>query len=1080
MKDFPNTRSLIETHNIVDDVTNVLHVEWNNNRYVVAPELEVNDTIPTGDAFEDISQDAKQIAARFPIDSIVTMNRGRNSAYLIQGTKYKTQPRYVDQRSRRDQDWQDNTTWLWHGRKSRYEYWTSSLRADKAGVLPYNVGRILYTWSRSKPTNKIQIDFQRDNAFPTDWKVYIDTEGNQNWQLVANNAAVPNDGKFVLYRDTVGQPQLPGTWLTAVNRWKPDLDNHVDLYGIKVVINSVDVGHGRPAIIQLSPRLDCNMTELLIDWSTDDELSERDFIAPIGTSSANTGSVTLSNNTGLFNEQDATGLLYKMMDEDVEFRLKLKYSQDTIDMFTMRADSWNTSDFDTTQIQLVDEARLLQNTQCKDMILSNIPAGSALHSMFAGLGLEQFDMVQTRPQETPTMEKFYTRREDKVWDIVMSVCKSFQMSATFDAAGRLKIFSKEAAFNPDASIDYAFTAHSELDKVSDMFSLDRSENSRFNKVVVRYNAVNNFSLSGSRNQKMWTAPDPWAIGAAQVVKNIESGQNFFVIDPNHPEDLPNYSGRIHIEGINNVFDWKGKQYFCKNADPGNKYVKVEKESDYWLAVEYNNGVAPRFTGKVFLKHGKTFNKSFTSKNFGFINSWNVYECRVGDKNGKAVNTGAKHSPVDGSLRVITNYGGGKYLNVTKKAKTWSKFDRVGIKFKVKNNAAKTGLVLWPQGNDGVAGYYFTVDPMSKNEVSAVVKANNQDNNNNGAPPPEIHGYAIRENGNRADMDFDVAKDFKQIPPLRVDRWSYLEVAVYEISGGYEFEVYVDGEYCKTYTDKSIKLHRNQQAGMCFLGNGTTLVDKFYVVNYPADAIDKGKTKKEEGWVVRRKDLWADRKHSNGDTAFNKYLKMVERQKKTQVYEFDFTGRTHSIAREKIVESVRFDFPAIHARMVVTNHAVNKTDFEASSFGARFILTNKSERTQLLKGERQTRVSGATRTFSSYIYGTSFRIADPQEVEYKKDNLIDRIGPLPLEFESDWIQTRGVADDLAQWVMDRFGDNAEIYTMEVFGNPLLEIGDTVSISWQDKGLYDSDKWCVAAISRSWSTGLETTVTVRKIM
>jgi hypothetical protein len=267
--------------------------------------------------------------------------------------------------------------------------------------------------------------------------------------------------------------------------------------------------------------------------------------------------------------------------------------------------------------------------------------------------------------------------------------------------------------------------------------------------------------------------------------------------------------------------------------------------------------------------------------------------------------------------------------------------------------------------------------------------------------------------------------------------------------------------------------------MMFRGVGVTLVDKFYVVNYPQDEI-RSKNDDSGGKIVRRKDLWTDRKHSPGDKMFEKYLKSLDKIKKTQLFENDFSGRYHGIAREKFTEKVRFDQPALEAHLVITNNAVHIVDFTPSSFGARMTLVNKSEKNQVLKGEIETKVTSAPRMQSAYIRGRSFRKAEQQEVEYKKNSLIDRLGPLPIEFESDWIQDQDTAADIAKWVQDRFGDNSEIYSVEVFGNPLLEIADVVTIEWPEKGLEGTDKWCVSRIEQSWNNGLSTTVTVRRII
>jgi len=1108
MKNFPNTKSSIENNSIIDDVENILYAEWNMNRYITNPTIIVNDTIPTTAAQESVKQESDQIKEKFPIESVVRSNRGGLSSYIIEGTKYRTPPVYVNQAGRSETSWQEDTTWLWYGDDARYEYWVSSLMADKQGTLPHNTGNIKYTWSGGKNVNKIRIQFQKDNAFPVNWEIYVDTTGDQNWRLISSNQAVPSDGEFVIYRDTINSIVQAGDWIETPTRWTPEFDNHLHCHGIKIIISSIDIPYGRPAIIEIAPSLDANITSLLKSWNTSEELSDSDFINPMGTASANTGTIYLSNSTGLFNELDHDSMFYRIMDEEVLFTGYIKFGQDKIPMFKMLSDSWRTSNFDTAEVSLVDQARTLQNMECKDMLLSNITVGTGLHMMFASLGLKQFHLSEVSPKETPGVEKFYTMREQNPWEVITNVSKGLQLSAVFDSEGTLQVFSKEHTYDISSSIDYEFSSESGTDRVPDLVDLTKEENSRFNKVVIRFNPIDDFSRSGSKNQKLWSAPDTWTIGAAQIVKNIYAGDNYFTIDPNREEDLPRYSGIVLIQGVNGEFKWEGKRFHCKRAPTEDQYITVKKPSDFLHAVEKNLGEAPRFTGKVYLKDGETFKRDFTSKAYQFLTEWDVIQYQEGVTDGKRMVTGAKHQPVDGSLEVRTDYPGSRRLNISKFQKNWNRFDRVGIKFKTTSNSASAGVVIWPQGRQGASGYYFTVDPMSQKDINNTVLASGPAPNTVTSPPPEVHGFVIRGDGSRVNMQFDTSKDYRDVPPIKVDQWAYLEVAAYNIDGGFEFEVYVNGDYCKTFSDKTVKLERNERAGMTFMGIGKTLVDKFYVVNYPANTI-KGKGDDNSGTIIRKKDLWSNRKSSSGDRAFNKYLKSLEKKNKTQVFESDFSGRYYAVAREKVKEHVRFEDgnAGILSKLVISNKSVDITRYEPSSFGANFTIVNRSEQSVVLKGSIKTDKTDGQRAESSYIYGKSYRRGDTQEIEYKKDSLIDRIGNLPIEFESEWIQDYDTANDLAKWVMDRFGESAEIYTITVFGNPLIEIGDIVTIEWPEKGLggrisntqtniHDVNlgdepefaqtsaqvdiKWVVLNINRGWETGLITSVKVRRII
>lgn len=1080
MKNFPDVKSEIETNRIIEVGTDV-YAEWNINKYVDSAEIVVNDSIPPSN--DDAATDSLMISRRFPIKSVVSSGRGNLSGYVIDGTSYKTVPRYLTQTARSEAEWKNDTTWLWYG-QSEYEYWVSSLQADNSGTLPFNTGRIVYTWTEKRPCNKILMQFQKHHAFPGNWKIYLDLSGEGNWTLISTNPVVPTSGIFSIYRQTLLADNLPGTWSATKNLWTEEFQNHCSIYGIKIEIDTVDIPRGRPGIIELSPRFEAKMTDYTISWDATEEAGDQDSISPIGTPSSNTGSVKFSNSSDIFNEANEDSILYGMLDENVEIRGAVTINTDEVPTFNMISDAWNVEGFDQASVPLVDKSKVLQGFRCNDFLASKVSVGSALHMLFASLGLPQFDLIETVSKETPSMERFFTRKEQTVWEAIQEICRGLQLTATFDSSGKLKIFSREASFKKNAAADYRFTSEETTDRVGDLFSASRDENARFNKVIVRYSPINDMSLSGSRDQQFWRGPEEWAIGAAQIVRTINAGDNFFMIDPNKSEGLPRYSGKFVIEDYNRTYEFEGKLYHCKNSTT-DRYVNVRKESDYSLAIERNNGEAPRFTGKVFLKDGQTFERTFYSKGFGFREDWSIMEYQDESIDGIKLKDGAKHSPVDSAIKVSTSYQGKKRLCIFKNQKTWDKYDRVGMKFKVKDRASRTGIVVWPQGKDGASGYYFVVDPMTQNEISRQIKAGDEERDIVSAPAPEIHGFIINGNGKKITLDFDNSRDYKTIPPLRVDRWSYIEVAIYRISSGFEFDVYIDGEYCKTFRDDSLVLNRNEHAGMVFMGVGTALIDKFYVVKYPDSAVlERGKdSEKNSGKIVRRKDLWEDRKSSGGDESFKKYLKALNKRKKTKLTMFTFNGRYYGIAREKIVEKIRYEegVNSVDSDLYVSNNSVKVLDIEHSTFGSEITLLNESEKTQILSGETETRTVNARRGQAVWLSGKGFYIGETREVEEKDENSIDKIGLMPIEFESRWIQDYDSARDLVKWVRDGFGKNSEMYTLEVFGNPLIEVGDVVEVVWPEKGLEAGPKWAVASVATTWSGGLEaSSVKVRKIM
>jgi hypothetical protein len=89
------------------------------------------------------------------------------------------------------------------------------------------------------------------------------------------------------------------------------------------------------------------------------------------------------------------------------------------------------------------------------------------------------------------------------------------------------------------------------------------------------------------------------------------------------------------------------------------------------------------------------------------------------------------------------------------------------------------------------------------------------------------------------------------------------------------------------------------------------------------------------------------------------------------------------------------------------------------------------------------------------------------------------GYSPLEISTDLIQTADGAKSLLNWIIDYCSLDCEIVNCEVFGNPLIEVGDKIRILYDDLGYTQSQMFIVTAVVQNWSNGLTTKLTLRRI-
>lgn len=100
-------------------------------------------------------------------------------------------------------------------------------------------------------------------------------------------------------------------------------------------------------------------------------------------------------------------------------------------------------------------------------------------------------------------------------------------------------------------------------------------------------------------------------------------------------------------------------------------------------------------------------------------------------------------------------------------------------------------------------------------------------------------------------------------------------------------------------------------------------------------------------------------------------------------------------------------------------------------------------------------------------------------EYVSNELSETTVVEPAVFESAWIQTESDAKNLTKWIENQWSKQQSIVDMEVFGNPLISVGDVISVNYPKNNLSGTEKFIVTSVRNSFNQGLETSLTARSI-
>jgi len=140
----------------------------------------------------------------------------------------------------------------------------------------------------------------------------------------------------------------------------------------------------------------------------------------------------------------------------------------------------------------------------------------------------------------------------------------------------------------------------------------------------------------------------------------------------------------------------------------------------------------------------------------------------------------------------------------------------------------------------------------------------------------------------------------------------------------------------------------------------------------------------------------------------------------------------------------------------------------TSYGAEIFVLNNSGMTIPL-------ADGGLYNFS--VIGDA--IAETGTHEYVSNTLSQTTLPEPVIFESSWIQREDDAKNLANWVQEQWSKQQRIIEIEVFSNPLIAVGDIITVNYPKNDLNGTQKFVVTRVNNSFNGGLNTSITARSI-
>jgi hypothetical protein len=407
------------------------------------------------------------------------------------------------------------------------------------------------------------------------------------------------------------------------------------------------------SLIEISPRLEIDISPLILSKDISKDLASAGAsVFPIGYINSDTLDLVVSNIPVYYNgtpftifENDAPdSTFYRLMRQGVKIKSfyvsPMKSFTDIIPAGTFYSDSWAVSDIDNVTINCFDKAKyIMMSMAAPQYSANNSGLFEIITDLFnlSGFSDYDYDGLQNAIDPNAKINYFWSDETVTLFDVLQSLFASHQMSMYFDEYGLAKFLSINSILNKYNSSNFAadFAITDKSDTISGITygpniipgTFNETVGAKVGKLIINYKTPNTMigdyatSLNapiGLVSTKMasvktiWQEDTEYALPCTTISKSINTYQNYFYFDPaivlNMQTTIGNSSGEVFIGS--EVVSYTGIEYsfFPSNNSNLNINKVISFPSDIDNAVSevksYLNSIGQTFQQIKYFPTGK--------------------------------------------------------------------------------------------------------------------------------------------------------------------------------------------------------------------------------------------------------------------------------------------------------------------------------------------------------------------------------------------------------------------------------------------------------------------------------------------
>ena len=1053
----------------------------------------------------------------FPVDSIVKPFRPLNSGikyFIIPpiGTNYNfPSPTKLTYDSTKPRVY-------YPGYSTFYKYWISPKNTNADLTVTYKVSGSTVAGNKAALANKIIIRFEKNHSLPSQYRVTVTPSTGSS--ITTSYYTPASNGECVLYYNGT-------TWTNVAPTEPVSYSNPQLINSIKLEATNSNTGESI-AVIELSARWVKDISSDLVSFEINKESSSSsDGILPVGTVTANSlileclkydqdelKYVNYNRESTAFD----SSLIYLNKNIEIKTYIDVYHANgaitsglkkyDRVPQGTFYINDFSISQYGDVSINALDGAKYLMEVVAPDMLCESYAVTAILRRLLDSVGFTNYSFnLATTETSVPSIRYWWTDGTQSVWENIQEICRDIQMNAFFDENNILQFYSRDYIYDKSLrEVSWDFYYEKELDVLPNIVDFSQKEVAAANSVKVLWSVPIVSNYIGSSGP-LWESPTSF-LSAGVLGETIEASTSAALtklvindtnIDPTFKQQVfYNYSGYVLIDS--EIIEYDGIWYeytpidgsakvrvLIKSAADIDKYKALSKpgyaipgnpETSYFKPTgEYNVktrgafGTTPAYHAATALdqifywdqytNNGEGKVASFTSVPLDQTKvSINKSYMTVSNNNASPLSYSfvtrtldAINAAVPNDSKILT-FEEEEPLEVFAYEETYYNF---GTTMYLQSNANPASAKYPKQGgglgffisSDARDGYYVLV------ETTSSAASSNQKN---------IRIVKMKDCVLKTIVDSQKT-DYTTLSGIFANQSYNIDVKVKVLDYKIYIDAYING-FKISATDEATYINGRliePETGVsliCHLPNTTTLYDYVYGLNMTKPQYEYSKLNKNTYQGQFSNDLLST---SFGDIIYNSNSQ-EDNINQTSMDEFG------TVVREIAKVNIKFDSrPAYPIKWTTGMNSFAKIlGSKISNFGGEaYVLNNTS-----------TTIPLADNGFNNfYIFGNT--LGQSGQLEYSTDQSEEYAVKEPVIFESKWLQSLSDVESLAKWIKTQIINKGKIVDMNIFGNPLISIGDIVSVKYPYQGFEGTEKLIVTNVSHSYNNGLETVVNCRTL-